>query len=693
MKLKNQIIFQYEKHLKLLAYTPIHFVKLAMKKKLIAIKLFQDKENLINLIWKRCAMVFVMMVKSKIIREKTLYIQEYLQKNSWMTFLDNLNSLNLNEKNTCYMNLFLILLQELISKEKDYLPYWTPAYQKLSENLLSPIVIDSVDLDMNSSSLLLKKAEVISPSLMMKNVNLLNKNYQKTYYQLFTSTVAGKWEKKAIKLEPQIKSLKIPLQLNKEQIKIISDWTNTSRYIYNKGLEFINNNHKANWRELRDLFITNNTKKNTKEYKSFDDDFNKLKLEKKNLYKLINQNQKTYNKIENDIIYIDININNLFEQLNKLTGFTSKVKQLLDDIYLNTIKKNNLFKLLEKNKSDNNIYKTKIDNINIQLEQLNNKRRETVKQIQAEKNNNIYEWEHNTPKDVRVSAIKEVCDAYKTCCSNLKAKNIKFFKLKYRKKKENKCVSIPKNLISIIDDKIKIAPTYFKENNTIQINKKTLKKNKDIKIEHDCKIVKQNKKYFILIPITIIKEKNSEFINYCGIDPGIRSFQTVFGNNNCSVYDINIDKIKNLNKELIELKKNKKRKIALMKRENKKANIINEIHWKCINDILDNNDVIFYGDIKSHDITKNTNNKNLKINLSDLKFYKFKTRLLYKAEIKNKKVLMVNENFTTQTCSFCGNINKPGCSKIYNCINCKNKIDRDINAAKNILMKGIITYL
>ena len=109
--------------------------------------------------------------------------------------------------------------------------------------------------------------------------------------------------------------------------------------------------------------------------------------------------------------------------------------------------------------------------------------------------------------------------------------------------------------------------------------------------------------------------------------------------------------------------------------------------------ILDNNDVIFYGDIKSHDITKNTNNKSLKINLSDLKFYKFKTRLLYKAEIKNKKVLMVNENFTTQTCSFCGNINKPGCSKIYNCINCKNKIDRDINAAKNILMKGIITYL
>jgi len=31
-----------------------------------------------------------------------------------------------------------------------------------------------------------------------------------------------------------------------------------------------------------------------------------------------------------------------------------------------------------------------------------------------------------------------------------------------------------------------------------------------------------------------------------------------------------------------------------------------------------------------------------------------------------------------------------GSSKTYNCSNCKTTIDRDINAAKNILIKGII---
>ena len=61
--------------------------------------------------------------------------------------------------------------------------------------------------------------------------------------------------------------------------------------------------------------------------------------------------------------------------------------------------------------------------------------------------------------------------------------------------------------------------------------------------------------------------------------------------------------------------------------------------------------------------------------------------------IKNKLLYIVNEANTTKTCSFCGNIYCPGKSEIYNCCNCKRNIGRDINAAKNILMKGIMTYL
>ena len=47
------------------------------------------------------------------------------------------------------------------------------------------------------------------------------------------------------------------------------------------------------------------------------------------------------------------------------------------------------------------------------------------------------------------------------------------------------------------------------------------------------------------------------------------------------------------------------------------------------------------------------------------------------------------------TCSCCGNLNNVGKSEIYNCENqlCKKTLLRDVSAAKNILMKGIIKYL
>jgi len=130
--------------------------------------------------------------------------------------------------------------------------------------------------------------------------------------------------------------------------------------------------------------------------------------------------------------------------------------------------------------------------------------------------------------------------------------------------------------------------------------------------------------------------------------------------------------------------------ILLNKIEKRKKNLIDEIHWKTITDIISFNDVIFYGNINSHDIVKNSNNTYLKRDINDLKFYLFKQRLIFKSLIKNKYVILVNEAFTSKTCSCCGSRYNIGSSKTYNCSNCKSTMDRDINAAKNILIKGII---
>ena len=67
-------------------------------------------------------------------------------------------------------------------------------------------------------------------------------------------------------------------------------------------------------------------------------------------------------------------------------------------------------------------------------------------------------------------------------------------------------------------------------------------------------------------------------------------------------------------------------------------------------------------------------------------------RLFYKSNINKKLIFKVNEAFTSQTCSYCGNITIVGKSLTFNCNYCKKNIGRDINAAKNILIKGILKY-
>ncbi len=97
---------------------------------------------------------------------------------------------------------------------------------------------------------------------MMNKIKAQNKNLQKTYYQLSTSTIVDKWKKENI---PNIKANKIKIKLNKEQLIIINEWFNTCNYLYNKANEYVKyKKHKPNFMSLRDLLITNNTKKRTK---------------------------------------------------------------------------------------------------------------------------------------------------------------------------------------------------------------------------------------------------------------------------------------------------------------------------------------------------------------------------------------------------------------------------------------------
>jgi len=98
--------------------------------------------------------------------------------------------------------------------------------------------------------------------------------------------------------------------MNKQQQLIIDNWINTSNYIYNKTLEKIKNGHKINFNDLRDLLVTDNTKKNSTEYKQFDDIADKLKQEKKNITLELSKN-----KLSEEL---KIKLENKQKEINKL---------------------------------------------------------------------------------------------------------------------------------------------------------------------------------------------------------------------------------------------------------------------------------------------------------------------------------------------------------------------------------------
>ena len=71
--------------------------------------------------------------------------------------------------------------------------------------------------------------------------------------------------------------------------------------------------------------------------------------------------------------------------------------------------------------------------------------------------------------------------------------------------------------------------------------------------------------------------------------------------------------------------------------------------------------------------------------------YRFRVRLENKvAETSDTKLIIVDEAYTTKTCTRCGELNQTiGGSKVFKCKQCKLVIDRDYNGSRNIALKNL----
>ena len=150
--------------------------------------------------------------------------------------------------------------------------------------------------------------------------------------------------------------------------------------------------------------------------------------------------------------------------------------------------------------------------------------------------------------------------------------------------------------------------------------------------------------------------------------------------------------------------KKEKRSLRNSKNYQKQRRLVAKIHDKIRNQrnnflnvnstiLINNHDLIVAENLKSKNMLKN---HALALSISDVGWRSFLQKLAYKADLYQRTFIVVHPKNTTQTCHDCGFIMGSGNTekltlkdREWTCPACQTHHIRDVNAAKNILSKGL----
>lgn len=284
------------------------------------------------------------------------------------------------------------------------------------------------------------------------------------------------------------------------------------------------------------------------------------------------------------------------------------------------------------------------------------------------------------------NAVKDVYKARKTAFSNLRLKNIKFFRLRYKKK-----TSHIKNLVLETDALHKDGTGLKKKGLQNLYPNKLIKTNKITRLGYNSR----TKKFIIYVPYDKELKVNMTRDDICALDPGIRTFQTLyapsgvtyqFGDEN-NIIQKNIDKIEKVK----NLKDKSWYKKYINRIREKLKNRIDDLHWKTSSFLCKNFSTILIGNMSTKGITRNNLHSKTKRMTYALSHFLFKERLKSKALEYSCIFKEVDESYTSKTCGKCGEIyDKLGSAKVFRCPKflCFYRMHRDINGARNIYIKN-----
>ena len=299
-------------------------------------------------------------------------------------------------------------------------------------------------------------------------------------------------------------------------------------------------------------------------------------------------------------------------------------------------------------------------------------------------------------KDIQINshildyAINNALNRYKSCLTNLRKGNIKYFRLRYLKlNRPNKILILEKEAFTGEGFCTRILGKMKCEINNYEFRRDLI----------STSIIKLENNEVTLFIKMLVKDRGKEDkyedkTNIISIDPGIRTFITGYSNEKTVKIGTNLYETVKKDLEKIDkintFKVNHSLKNKIKRLYERIKNRVNDLHWKIIDNLTENYQTIIIGNLSTKKIGEGKINEMVKRVGNMMSLFKFKEKLKYRCKYTNTTYMEINESYTSKCCCRCGNYKKElKGEKIYECKKCGLKIDRDMNGAINI---GILSY-
>lgn len=324
--------------------------------------------------------------------------------------------------------------------------------------------------------------------------------------------------------------------------------------------------------------------------------------------------------------------------------------------------------------------------------------------------------------DSRDYSVKEFCTQLKTLKKRVRDSAITHFQLKYRSRKDkSESVYIRRRWIQLNSKQVSIRLSTKGEKLCFHCPELTQTRLGEVTLQQDCRLQRTRcGEYFLCIPqqyepassLGDVKEVESQdlpqpastTVRVAALDPGIRTFQTVYDPQQGHFLEVapgDIKRVFRLCKVMDQLvgriDTTKRRDRWSLQRARAKLarriqNLVQEVHRQLAKHLAQNYDLIL---LPNFDVSQMVGRAGRKLGKDSVRkmltwsHYKFKQLLGMKCRQYGARVVLVSEAYTSKTCGSCGWMHPSlGGNKRFRCGWCRWEGDRDMNGARNILLRN-----